>query len=207
MPRARLARSEDWQPAVELPPKEKALRRIRQIAQKGTTGETELDLSRLALRSLPPELWQLNKLTNLDLSGNEISRLPSAIGILTNLTFLNLSQNLLTSLPENIWQLAKLTRLDLSKNKLTILSSEIRKLTNLASLNISDNQLTSLPPEIGLLIKLEEFVIQESLTPQSTFRPAPKATQQTSFTRQEPTYQNLYGTKSSESSSDRDYDA
>lgn len=42
----------------------------------------------------------------------------------------------------------------------------------------------------------------------ATFRPAPKANtpQQTSFSRQEPTYHNLYGQSSNERNSDRSYD-
>jgi hypothetical protein len=43
---------------------------------------------------------------------------------------------------------------------------------------------------------------------QTTFRPAPKAsTQQASFTRQEPTYHNLYGQSNTERSNDRAYGA
>ncbi len=43
----------------------------------------------------------------------------------------------------------------------------------------------------------------------ATFRPAPKANtpQQTSFTRQEPTYHNLYGPNNNERTNDRSYDA
>ncbi len=43
----------------------------------------------------------------------------------------------------------------------------------------------------------------------ATFRPAPKANNphQTSFSRQEPTYHNLYGQQSGDRSSDRSYDA
>jgi hypothetical protein len=42
----------------------------------------------------------------------------------------------------------------------------------------------------------------------ATFRPAPKTNnpQQTSFSRQEPTYHNLYGQSSTERNSDRSYD-
>jgi hypothetical protein len=43
----------------------------------------------------------------------------------------------------------------------------------------------------------------------ATFRPAPKTNgpQQTSFTRQEPTYHNLYGQNTNERTNDRSYDA
>jgi hypothetical protein len=43
----------------------------------------------------------------------------------------------------------------------------------------------------------------------NTFRPAPKTNnpQQTSFTRQEPTYHNLYGQNNPERTNDRSYDA
>lgn len=42
--------------------------------------------------------------------------------------------------------------------------------------------------------------------PNTTFRPAPKSPQQTSFARQEPTYHNLYGQSNDRSSNDRSYD-
>jgi hypothetical protein len=43
----------------------------------------------------------------------------------------------------------------------------------------------------------------------ATFRPAPKSNtpQQTSFSRQEPTYHNLYGQSNNERTNDRAYDA
>ena len=40
-----------------------------------------------------------------------------------------------------------------------------------------------------------------------TFRPAPKTSQQASFSRQEPTYHNIYGQNNPERTNDRSYDA
>ena len=50
-------------------------------------------------RSLPPEIGQLNNLTELDLGSNSLTKPAPEIGQLNNLTELGLGGNELTSLP------------------------------------------------------------------------------------------------------------
>ena len=125
--------------------------------------DIEYDSTSLRLRSissLPPEIWQLTNLTELELlrlSSNDLTSLLPEIGQLNNLTELDLGWNDLTSLPPEIGQLTNLTELDLSYNELTSLPTEITQLNNLTTLDLEDNQLTSLPTEIGQLTKLEEL--------------------------------------------------
>jgi len=106
---------------------------------------------------LHDELLQLLKkaveerVSRLDLSGNQLTSLPESIGQLTDLTYLDLSGNQLTSLPESIGRLTNLTHLDLSGNQLTSLPlAQIEKLINLHRLNLSD---TPLSPPLEILGK------------------------------------------------------
>lgn len=125
---------------------------------------TELDLSYNFLTILPSEIGKLTNLTTLDLSHNRLTTLPSEIGKLTNLTTLNISGNNLKTLPFDIGKLSNLTSLNLSNNKLTTLPVDICKLSNLTALDLSFNYLTALPPEIGKLTNLTLLYLSKNQT-------------------------------------------
>jgi len=65
----------------------------------------QLFLSRNALRTLPPELWNLQHLSVLSLWNNKLTELPPCIAKLHNLVELNLAGNRLRWLP---WELLRL---------------------------------------------------------------------------------------------------
>jgi Leucine-rich repeat (LRR) protein len=90
-----------------------------------------------------------NKQIELNLSGNQLERLPEGIVELKNLTTLNLSVNQLERLPAEIGELKNLTTLFLSANQLKTLPAEIVELKNLTTLDLSENPLESPPPEIA----------------------------------------------------------
>ena len=127
---------------------------LRAIKRAATDEAEDLDLSKQALATLPPEIGTLVNLKRLHLDKNKLTALPAEIGKLTNLTTLNLDSNYLTALPPEIGKLTNLTGLDLGNNRLTALSPEIGKLTNLIGLALRANSLTTLPPEIGELTNL-----------------------------------------------------
>ncbi|WP_368730557.1 leucine-rich repeat domain-containing protein, partial [Neochlamydia sp. TUME1] len=107
-----------------------------------------LDLSRIGLTYLPPEIFQLSQLQALDLSQNQLTALPIEIGQLSQLQWLNLSQNQLTSLPAEIGQLSQLAWLYLSQNQLVSLPAEIEQLSQLQTLELTENPLKNIAEKI-----------------------------------------------------------
>jgi len=132
---------------------------LRLIEWTAEEGRKDLDLSDSNLSKLPTELAALTNLTSLSLTGNQLTRFPAVILKLTNLVSLNLSGNQLTRLPPGITRLRNLTNLYLTANQLKAFPLEITKLTKLRELELSDNQLTSLPPEIARLTNLSSLQI------------------------------------------------
>jgi hypothetical protein len=63
------------------------------IREAKRTGRPDLDLSRLQLVVLPPELAQLTNLRQRDLGGNQLTTLPEEFGQLANLQLLDLDEN------------------------------------------------------------------------------------------------------------------
>ena len=138
---------------------------LKKIEACGRGSELTLDLSKLGISSLPPEIGQLTALTEIDLSDNQLSSLPPEIGQLTALTQLDLSRNQLSSLPPEIGQLAALTQLRLNGNRLSSLPPEIGQLKALVALHLLVNQLRSLPPQVGELAALKRlYLIKNQLS-------------------------------------------
>ena len=114
------------------------------------------------LTAIPPEIGQLQNLTELSLDINQLTSIPPEIGQLQNLTQLWLSNNGLATIPPEIGQLQNLVRLGLDDNQLTTIPPEIGQLQNLTGLWLSDNRLTSIPPEIGELRNLTYLVLNNN---------------------------------------------
>lgn len=97
------------------------------------------------------------QISNLDLSGRNLTVLPPEIGLLTGLEELDLRNNKLTGLPEEIGNLKRLKRLNAAINKLVMLPESIGNLESLEELDVSENKLTELPETIGKLANLSQF--------------------------------------------------
>ncbi len=112
-------------------------------------GVMSLDFASVVIKSLQPgDFSGLTALTDLTLSGNELSLLPAgAFSGLTALTDLTLSDNELSSLPAGAFSgLTALTDLTLSDNELSSLPvGAFSGLTALKTLNLDRNELRSLP--------------------------------------------------------------
>lgn len=124
--------------------------------------QISLNLSWEELEKLPPEIGQLTSLQSLDLSRNQISELPSVIGQLTSLQSLNLCSNQISKFPSEFEQLTSLKYLDCSINKISDLPSGLRQLTSLQSLDLSRNQLSKFPLELEHLISLHYLYLNNN---------------------------------------------
>jgi len=140
--------------------------RIREAKNKKLK---ELDLSNSyssiddeKLAEVPDDVWELEQLEVLKLSGNQLTSIPESITKLSNLTRLYLSSNQLTNIPEFITKLSNLTVLSLSNNPLKNIPESISKLSNLTELYLSHNQLKSIPESISKLSNLTELYLSHN---------------------------------------------
>ncbi|KAF1506330.1 Leucine-rich repeat and calponin homology domain-containing protein 1, partial [Megadyptes antipodes antipodes] len=119
------------------------------------------DLSKNRLTEVPMELCHFVSLETLNLYHNCIKIIPEAIVNLQMLTYLNLSRNQLSSLPACLCGLP-LKVLIASNNKLGSLPEEIGQLKQLMELDVSCNEITALPQQIGQLKSLKELNVRRN---------------------------------------------
>ncbi len=99
-----------------------------------------LNLSNQDLSKIPEYVFSETILEELNVSNNNLTgAIQSQIGQLKNLKVLNASNNNMTGVPAEVGQLSKLEVLDLSNNQLTGLPNELGNLSNLKILNLSGN--------------------------------------------------------------------
>ncbi|XP_010013435.1 PREDICTED: leucine-rich repeat and calponin homology domain-containing protein 1 [Nestor notabilis] len=120
-----------------------------------------MDLSKNRLTEVPTELCHFVSLETLNLYHNCIKIIPDAIVNLQMLTYLNLSRNQLSSLPACLCGLP-LKVLIASNNKLGSLPEEIGQLKQLMELDVSCNEITALPQQIGQLKSLKELNVRRN---------------------------------------------
>ncbi|CAN0443423.1 unnamed protein product, partial [Ectocarpus sp. 12 AP-2014] len=105
-----------------------------------------LKLRKNRLSAVPPELFSLESLSLLDLTGNAIRELPEkGLCAAVALKGLLLSGNRLSRLPSSVGSLHGLETLELSDNTIRSLPESIDGLKRLATLTVSNNGLASLP--------------------------------------------------------------
>ncbi|XP_069598143.1 malignant fibrous histiocytoma-amplified sequence 1 [Ranitomeya imitator] len=116
-----------------------------------------LILRRNKLLSVPSAVYQLGRLTELDMSHNRLACLTEAVGLLSQLKKLCLSHNRLHTLPRQIGALALLEELDVSFNRVSHLPDTMHGLARLRALDLDHNELGSFPQQILQLPALEEL--------------------------------------------------
>ncbi len=121
-----------------------------------------LDLARLDLTALPPQIGQLERLEYLGLGYNALTELPPEIGGLRGLGRLYVDNNRLTRLPAEIGQLTNLRELWLSSNQLAELPPELGSLTNLQFLELSDNPLRGPLPSFLFGMRSVQFIAEHT---------------------------------------------
>jgi len=107
-------------------------------------------------KETPQEVPQNNN--KLDLSNQNLQKIPEYVFSQTNLEELDVSNNMLTgAIKAEIRHLQNLKVLNASNNQMTGVPAEIGQLNNLQILNLSNNQITGLPYELGNLKNLKTF--------------------------------------------------
>lgn len=107
------------------------------------------------LEGVHPNLDKLSKLTTLDLSMNDLGKVPEAILSLINLQQLCLNDTGIDFVPANIGRLSNLKVLELRDNNLCELPKSVRRLTNLQRLDVSDNNLSNL---VSIIVSFNKLV-------------------------------------------------
>ncbi|XP_025830400.1 leucine-rich repeat-containing protein 20 isoform X2 [Agrilus planipennis] len=110
-----------------------------------------LDLSNCQLMRVPDAVYHLMRHTELktcDLSENDITKItPKFTTNFSLITDLNLSHNQMAKLPDEIASMANLERLDISFNTFVSLPSAIFKIPRLQELNASNNHIVDVDSE------------------------------------------------------------
>ena len=104
-----------------------------------------LKLAHNALEEVPTEIGALLMLETLDLSNNQLKRLPRELCLLRSLLWLDISHNDLTELPQHFGSLTKLSVFKASNNAFCNLPGSFEELHNLVSIQVSHNHLLEIP--------------------------------------------------------------
>ncbi|KAL0993070.1 hypothetical protein UPYG_G00102840 [Umbra pygmaea] len=135
-------------------------------------GLTELQLQGCQLERLPSALLAITSLRTLDLQHNNLRTLEELLGLahLRRLSCLKLAHNRILALPASVGVLRVLEHLDLGSNQLQSLPLALFNLHCLRHLLLAGNLLEELPAEVGALTFLTELDLSgnrlESLPPE-----------------------------------------
>ncbi|KAM3864165.1 protein flightless-1 homolog isoform 2-T2 [Diretmus argenteus] len=131
---------------------------------EGLTQLADVDLSCNDLTRVPECLYSLGSLKRLNLSSNQISELSLCIDQWTQMETLNLSRNQLTSLPSAICKLSKLKKLYVNSNKLDFdgVPSGVGKLASLTEFMAANNNLELIPEGLCRCGKLKKLVLNKN---------------------------------------------
>jgi Leucine-rich repeat (LRR) protein len=135
----------------------------------------DLVLIDMHLQRLDLNWHNLTVLTALELSGNEIDRLPKSILQLTNLLALKASGNRMTTIvdSEDISPLSALTRLTVKGNLLPAMQAHLSALVHLKDLDVSCNLVEAIEKGIEVCTRLRRIQLAEnqmSSVPKFLFR-------------------------------------
>jgi len=89
---------------------------VKDITATVNNGKSRLTLDGLGLLGLPDIIGQCRLLESINLSGNQIAKLPISMSSLTRLTHLDLAGNDFSKIPSVLKNLQRLQWLDLRKN-------------------------------------------------------------------------------------------
>ena len=115
---------------------------------------TWLDLSQNNLIKIPSEIRQMQKVELMNLSQNKLGCIPRILTLMPTINDLSLDKNEIEQIEPSIVLLTRLTRLSLSSNRIARIHPSVFKLTSLNFLNLTENKLHKIPGQIELLTDL-----------------------------------------------------
>merc|ERR1711953_1340004 len=153
------------------------------VVERVTTAQENgghLDLSECQLTQIPDAIFLLMKNTSLqscNLAGNLITKIPTKLATSFSLmTELNLSNNRISALPSEITNCSQLEKLDISSNSFVQLPSCLTDLPQLKSLNASKNFVAEVEIEAVLASSLEILNLEENPLSKSCYEEMCKVT-------------------------------
>jgi len=132
---------------------------IRQLPSLVTPETLHMRGTARTVSNFPAGVESLVNLKDLDLSYNELVRVPEALYKLSSLVRFNLCSNEIMELSTLMDTWEQLEYLNVSRNKLTELPASLCKLTSLRKIYVNTNQIdfSGIPAGIGKLSNLEVF--------------------------------------------------
>ncbi|NQX38417.1 Leucine rich repeat-containing protein [Pedobacter steynii] len=121
-----------------------------------------LNLSKLKLEKLPPQLFDIENIRDLFLSSNYLKDLPEEIAKLHSLRILNIQNNQFSTFPEVLLKMDKLTILNLSKNNIDEIPDDIARLSELKQLSLRANKIKAIPETIGKMVNLQHLELADN---------------------------------------------
>lgn len=122
----------------------------------------ELYASHNKIAVIDSAIGYLQNLRVLDLSANELDRVPTEIFSLVNLEVFDVGGNRITSIPSDIGALKKLRELYLDNNRLEVLPFNLFLLEQLEIIELQSNQLRKLPSTLATLTKLKVINLDDN---------------------------------------------
>ncbi|XP_062859556.1 leucine-rich repeat-containing protein 20 [Trichomycterus rosablanca] len=125
----------------------------RRINETMVEGSDTLDLSDCNLISFPEGVFKMirscaDKIHKIKLANNQLKNISNKFfSTFPQLTDLDLQGNVLTKLPDGIGELQHLVNIDLSNNSFSSFPDQLLNIPTLQHINISSNQITDLPWE------------------------------------------------------------
>lgn len=135
-----------------------AIHTLEQLRAGELQGIVRLKLA-CGLTDLPAEIFDLaDSLEILDLSGNNLSRLPDDLPRLTKLRIIFCSDNQFTELPAVLGQCLQLSMIGFKANRIAVVPAAALP-PKLRWLTLTDNRIAALPPEIGHCDQLQKLML------------------------------------------------
>jgi len=141
---------------------DRAPSRLAKFTPPHFAGILSLRLNLCNLASLPDWVARLNDLTEIDLSGNQFTRIPEEVLRLPKLKWIQMPYNELKEIDPRVFSLPSLEILNVSHNYITGIPREIELARKLMEVYISDNEVSEWPATIGRCPRLGTLAVSNN---------------------------------------------